>query len=88
MRFLITLEKTAKGFSVQVPDLAIITYGKTIDDAKNAATEAIRINLEAYHDAKMEIPARLSPSDHIENPDFRDLLFTFVKVSEPEKKAA
>jgi len=88
MRFFITLEKTDTGYSVQVPDLAIITYGKTIDDAKNEAADAIRINLESYYDAAIDVPFPLSPLKHIENPDFTDLLFAFVNVSEPEKNAA
>jgi len=48
MRFLIMLEQTEAGFAVQAPDLAIATYGETIEAAKRAAGEAIRINLEAY----------------------------------------
>ncbi|MFO7886050.1 MAG: hypothetical protein R6U68_14635 [Desulfobacteraceae bacterium] len=39
MRFLIMLEQTSAGFSVQVPDLAVITYGKDVADAKRAANE-------------------------------------------------
>ncbi len=47
MRFLIMLEQTETGFAVEAPDLAIATYGETIEAAKRAASEAIQINLEA-----------------------------------------
>ena len=48
-RFLIMLEQIETGFAVQVPDLAITTYGESIEAVRRAATEAIQINLEAYH---------------------------------------
>jgi predicted RNase H-like HicB family nuclease len=89
MRFLITLEPVEIGFSVQVPDLAIVTYGESIEAAKQAAAKAIKINLDAYREANQKIPERQSVLTHLENPDFKDLLFTYVVVTEPrEKKAA
>ena len=51
MRFLVMLEQTETGFAVQAPDLAIATYGETIEAAKRAAGEAIRSNLEAHREA-------------------------------------
>jgi len=47
MRLLIMLEQTDAGFAVQVPDLAIVTFGEDIEASKRAACEAFRINLEA-----------------------------------------
>ncbi|MEW5767522.1 MAG: type II toxin-antitoxin system HicB family antitoxin [bacterium] len=90
MRFIIMLEQTEAGFSVQVPDLAIVTYGKNIADAKLAAIEAIKINLDAYQEAGKEVPERRSMLTHLGNPDFADLLFTYVDVylSRPEEKLA
>ena len=44
-RYLIMLEQTETGFAVQVPDLAITTYGKNIEEAKRAAGEAILSNI-------------------------------------------
>jgi predicted RNase H-like HicB family nuclease len=76
MRFPIMLEQTETGFAVQAPDLAIATYGENIEAAKRAASEAIRINLEAYREAGQQAPERQSVSNHLENPEFRDLLFT------------
>jgi predicted RNase H-like HicB family nuclease len=75
----------AKG---QVPDLAIATFGENIEAARRAASEAIRINLEAYQEAGQRVPDKLSPSRHLENPEFKDLLFTYVEVAGPKGKMA
>jgi len=88
MRFLIVLEQTETGFAVQAPDLAIATYGENIEAAKRAAGEAIRINLEAYREAGQPAPEGQSVSKHLENPEFRDLLFTYVDVAEPQGRIA
>jgi predicted RNase H-like HicB family nuclease len=88
MRFLITLEATEAGFAVQVPDLAIVTFGENIDTAKQAAIKAIKINLEAYQEAGQHVPGKESILTHLENPDFKDLLFTFVDVSDSREKVA
>ncbi len=88
MRYLIMLEQTEAGFAVQVPDLAVITFGDSIETAKRAAAEAIRINLEAYREEGMPVPAAEAVSRHIENPDNRDLLFVYVDVAESADKAA
>jgi len=87
-RFLIMLEQTETGFAVQVPDLAITTNGENIEAAKQAASEAIRINLEAYQEAGQRVPDEQSVSRHLENPEFRDLLFAYVEVTEPKAKIA
>ncbi len=80
MKFLITLEQTEIGFSVQAPDLAIVTHGKNIDDAKQAAIKAIKINMEAYIDAGKDIPENEPAAKHLSNPDFAGLLFAYVNV--------
>ncbi len=88
MQFLIMLESTEEGFSVQVPDLAVVTHGKSIQDAKQAAVKAIQVNLEAYREAGQEVPERRSVLTHLENPDFKDLLFTYVDVAESNERIA
>jgi predicted RNase H-like HicB family nuclease len=88
MRFLIMLEQTETGFTVQAPDLAIATYGENIEAARRAAGEAIRINLEAYREAGQPVPAAQGISNHLENPEFRDLLFAYVEVAEPHGRIA
>jgi predicted RNase H-like HicB family nuclease len=83
------LEAIETGFSVQVPDLAIVTYGDCIEAAKQAAVKAIKINLDAYREANQKVPEKKSVLTHLENPDFKDLLFIYVDVTETrEKKAA
>jgi predicted RNase H-like HicB family nuclease len=88
MRFLIMLEQIETGFAVQAPDLAIATYGENIEAAKRAASEAIRINLEAYREAGQRAPEGQSVSKHLENPEFRDLLFAYIDVAEPQGRIA
>ncbi len=88
MRFLIMLEQTETGFAVQVPDLAITTCGENIEAAKRAASEAIQINLEAYREAGQRAPDEQAVSRHLENPEFRDLLFAYVEVAAPKGKIA
>ena len=89
MRFLIMLEQIETGFSVQAPDLAIATsYGENIEAASRAASEAIRINLEDYREAGQPVPEGQSVSNHLDNPEFRDLLFAYVEVAEPKGRIA
>ena len=86
MRFLIVLEQTEAGFSVQVPDLAIVTHGKNIEKARLAAIKAVKINLNAYQGAGKEVPKCKPVLTHLENPDFEDLLFTYVDVLLPKEE--
>jgi len=88
MRFLIVLEQTETGFAVQAPDLAITTYGENIEADKRSAGEAIRINLEGYREAVQQVPEAQGVSNHVENPEFRDLLFAYVDVAEPQGRIA
>jgi predicted RNase H-like HicB family nuclease len=88
MRYLIMLEQTETGFAVQAPDLAIVTYGENIEAAKRAAGEAIRSNLQAYREAGQQVPEVQSVSSHLENPEFRDLLFAYVDIADPQGRIA
>ncbi len=88
MRFLIVLEPTETGFGVQVPDLAIVTHGESLDEARRAALTAIQVNLETYREVDQEVPERQPVLEHLENPDFRDLFFTHVEVAEPKGRVA
>jgi len=88
MRYLIMLEQTEAGFAVQVPDLAIITYGDTIEAAKQAAREAIQINLETYREVGQVVPESQSIEYHLDNPELRELVFAYVEAQEPESRIA
>ncbi len=88
MEYLVLLEPTEAGFAVQVPDLAIVTFGADVEAAKAAAVEAIRVNLEAYREAGQNVPLPRPALAHLENPDFKDLLFAHVFVPEHEDRLA
>ena len=88
MRYLIVLEPTEEGFSVQVPDLAILTHGETVEAAKLAAVEAIQVNLDAYRETHRAVPLQEPALTHLENPDFEDLLFAYVDVEDTRHQAA
>lgn len=80
MRYLIVLEPCEEGFAVQVPDLAISTYGASLQEARQAACSAILGNLEAYSETGLSIPNPIPSEQHLGNPDFVDSLFTYVEV--------
>ena len=88
MRYLIVLEPTESGFSVQVPDLAIMTHGINIELAKQAARTAIRINLDAYQESGQVVPDRLPIEQHFDKPDLLDLLFAYVEVPDSMDRIA
>jgi predicted RNase H-like HicB family nuclease len=88
MRFLIVLEQTEAGFAVQVPDLAITTFGDDIDAARGAAEEAIRVNLDAYREVGQRAPWVEPALRHLENPNFKDLPFAYPDVPEPQGTTA
>lgn len=88
MRYLIMLEQTEAGFAVQVPDLAIVTYGNTIEAAKRAAVEAIQSNLDAYREAEQAVPKGQSAEQHLANPGFQELVFAYVEVPTPKERIA
>lgn len=80
MRFLSMLEPTEAGFTVQVPDLAIITFGADIEAAKRAAAEAIQINLDAYRETGQRVPdvepvARISRIPNSVSSSSRTLMY-------------
>ena len=88
MRYLIMLEQTEAGFAVQVPDLAISTHGKNIEAARQAATDAIRVNLKAYQEAGQQVPPGQFIATHLENPEFKGLLFAFIDITRPTERIA
>lgn len=85
---LILLEQTGTGFAVQAPDLAIATRGESIEAARRAAGVAVRSNLGAYREARQPVPEAQGVASHLENPEFRDLLFAYVNVTEPQGRVA
>ena len=82
------LEHTDGGFAVQVPDLAISTFGVSVEAARKAAQEAIESNLDAYREAGQSVPESAPVAKHLANPDFKDLLFAYVDVPGPHGRIA
>lgn len=64
------------------------TFGTDIESAKRAAAEAIRVNLDAYREAGRDTPGAQPVSRHLENPEFRGLLFAYVDVPGPQGRVA
>jgi len=87
-RYLIMLEHIDGGFAVQVPDLAISTFGESVEAAKKAAQEAIESNLDAYRETGQAVPEAAPVAKHLANPDFKDLLFAYVDVPGPHGRIA
>lgn len=88
MRFLIMLEQTETGFAVQAPDLAIAAYGENIEAANQAASERFESISKPMSKPENTPPEAQSVSNHLENPEFRDLLFAYVDVAEPPGRIA
>ncbi len=82
MKYLIALEPKGAGFSVQVPDMEVYTSGDDIESAKKAAAEAIRLNLYAYEKNVQEVPTPAPPEKYMKDPEFENMLFTYIEVSE------
>ncbi len=80
MQFLTMLEQIDGAFGVQVPDLAISTWGSTTIVARQAAIKAIMANLEAYDEAGQPVPPPQSVASHLTNPEFKDLLFAYLAI--------
>ncbi len=80
MHYLIVIEPLEDGYAVQVPDLAVSTFGDTLKKAKAAAREAIVANLETYQVLGQQPPPAQIPAIHLENPDFAEMLFAYIDV--------
>jgi predicted RNase H-like HicB family nuclease len=80
------LEQTEAGFAVQVPDLAISTYGKDISSVKKAAIKAIRINLETYSEIGKPVPTPIPIITRLENLDVADILFSYAEFVENKER--
>lgn len=67
---------------------AQVAFGADVEAAKRAAAEATQINLDAYRDSGQRVPDVEPVARHLENPEFRDLLFAYVDVSGPTGRIA
>jgi predicted RNase H-like HicB family nuclease len=73
-------------FGVSFPDFpGCITAGRTLDEAKEMALEALTGHIEVMRETSEPIPAP-SPFDEVMNdPRFRDGIAFVVRIKEPEQ---
>ena len=87
MDYIAIIHKDADSdFGVSFPDVpGCISAGRTLDDAKNMALEALTGHIAVMHEAGEPVPDP-SPLDEImSNPDYRDGVAFLVSVKEPGK---
>ena len=73
-------------YGVSFPDFpGCITAGKTLDEAKDMAGEALALHIEGLREDGEPIPAPASLEDIAKNPDFSDGFAFIVSVKEPNK---
>lgn len=73
-------------YGVSFPDIpGCVTAGKTLDEAKDMAAEALAFHLEGLREDGENIPAPSPLEDIAKNPDFADGFAFIVSVKEPDK---
>lgn len=78
----------ASDFGVSFPDFpGCITAGRTLDEAKEMAREALTGHIAVMHEAGEPVPEPSPLDDIMRNPDFRDGVAFSVNVEEPGKTA-
>jgi hypothetical protein len=88
MRFLIMLEQTETGFAVQAPDLALATTARTSKQPSKLPAKRSVSTSKPIREAGQQVPEGQGVSNHVENPEFRDLLFAYVDLAEPQGNIA
>lgn len=87
MDYIAIIHKDADSdFGVSFPDFpGCISAGRTLDEAKNMALEALTGHIAIMHEAGEPVPDP-SPLDEImSNPDYQDGVAFLVSVKEPGK---
>jgi len=82
MQYLVVIHKDPNSdYGVIVPDLpGCFSAGKTIEEALLNAHEAIECHLEGMLVDGDPIPTQLHINEHINNPDYKDDIFTIIDV--------
>lgn len=74
-------------FGVSFPDFpGCITAGKTIDEAKDMAQEALTGHVAVMLDAGLPLPAPSTLEDIVKNDDYNDAAACFIVSIQPPKK--
>jgi predicted RNase H-like HicB family nuclease len=76
-------------FGVSFPDFpGCITAGRTLDEAKDMAVEALTGHIKVMHETSEPVPDPSTLDEVMTNPDFQDGVAFLVSVEEPGKKGA
>jgi predicted RNase H-like HicB family nuclease len=87
MDYIAIIHKDADSdFGVSFPDFpGCITAGRTLDEAKDMAAEALSGHIEILREAGEDIPEPSALEEVMHSPDFRDGVGFLVPVKEPDK---
>jgi predicted RNase H-like HicB family nuclease len=87
MDYIAIIHKDADSdFGVSFPDFpGCISAGRTLDEAKDMALEALTGHIEVMHEAGEPIPDPSSLDEVMSRPDFQDGVAFLVSVREPGK---
>jgi len=88
MRFLIMLEQTETGFAVQAPDLAIATYGESIEAAKRALAKRFGATSKPIGKPDNGCLKRKAFQTILRIPNFGICCSAYVDVAEPQGRIA
>lgn len=82
-------KEPASDYGVSFPDFpGCITAGKTIDEAKDLAYEALLLHLEGLREDEEPLPAPTSLEDIVDDPENTDAVaFLVVSVPDAQGKA-
>ena len=90
MEYIAIIHKDRKSdFGVSFPDFpGCITAGRTLEEAKIMAAEALRVCIEEMRADGEAVPDPSSFDAVMSNPDFRDGVAFLVSVTHPDLSAA
>ena len=73
-------------YGVSFPDfLGCITAGRTVDDAKDMATEALALHVEGLREDGEEIPKPSKLEAIMKSPEFADGVAFLVSLQQPDR---
>jgi predicted RNase H-like HicB family nuclease len=74
-------------FGVSFPDFpGCVTAGRTLDEAKDMAAEALTGHIEVMNETGEPVPDPSTLDEVMSNPDFQDGVAFLVSVEEPGKR--
>lgn len=87
MDYIAIIHKDKKSdYGVSFPDFAgCVTAGKTLEDAKNNAIEALTLHIEGMIEDGEDIPAPSTLDAIMASDDFKDGVAFMVNIAQPQK---